>query len=221
MDNIVKKVCKELGLTYKELGKPRIIKDLGILQKGKLRRRFYLIECPYCKKHFETQADNYKAGKVTKCRSCATKLKNFKHGDSKSRLFKIWIGMLKRCTDKKSKSYQYYGGRGITVCDEWKNDYKNFKNWALSNGYNDNLTIDRIDNSKGYSPENCRWVTMDVQFRNKSKKGIGVTFHKRDKKYQAYIKINDKQKHLGYFNTFEEALNARKEFERKLNKTSL
>ena len=63
--------------------------------------------------------------------------------------------------------YRYYGGRGIDICDNWKISYSSFRAWALSNGYRDNLSIDRIDNDKGYSPENCRWATMAEQNQNK------------------------------------------------------
>lgn len=89
------------------------------------------------------------------------------HGDTKSRLFSIWTGMKKRCYYKNSVGYKNYGGRGITVCKEWKDDYSKFKEWALSNGYSENLTLDRIDTNKNYSPENCKWSTRTEQNRNK------------------------------------------------------
>lgn len=93
------------------------------------------------------------------------------------RLQNIYVNLKQRCYNSKSTFYKNYGGRGITVCDEWLNSemydgrstkgWIAFKNWALSNGYADNLTIDRIDNSKGYCPENCRWVTMKTQQNNR------------------------------------------------------
>lgn len=88
---------------------------------------------------------------------------------SKERLYTTWHDMLRRCFVPKCKSYPNYGGRGITVCNEWRNDYMAFKNWAMQNGYTDSLTIDRIDSDGNYEPSNCRWVTMKVQENNTRK----------------------------------------------------
>lgn len=90
------------------------------------------------------------------------------HGQShkKSRLYTIWKNMRNRCNSSTNPNYHNYGGRGITICEEW-DSYLDFEKWAMANGYNDNLTLDRIDNNKGYSPDNCRWATAKVQARNK------------------------------------------------------
>ena len=86
----------------------------------------------------------------------------------RSRLYRIWDDMIGRCyRPGKGKIYARYGGRGITVCEEWKNSFPAFRDWALKNGYNDSLEIDRIDNELGYSPDNCRFVTHRVNNRNR------------------------------------------------------
>lgn len=91
---------------------------------------------------------------------------NFRtHGKTETRLYNIWCGMKARCRRKSNPAYKRYGGRGIDVCAEW-NDFKNFSEWAESHGYADDLSIDRIDNSRGYSPDNCRWVTAKAQANN-------------------------------------------------------
>lgn len=90
----------------------------------------------------------------------------FIHGETKTRLFKIWSSMHERCERVKHPHYDAYGGRGIKVCDEWK-EYLPFAEWARNNGYTDELTIDRIDVNGNYEPSNCRWVTMKEQHNNK------------------------------------------------------
>ena len=88
------------------------------------------------------------------------------HGGRYTRLYNIWLNMKQRCSNPKASHYEYYGGKGVSVCEEWKKSFSTFRDWALSNGYEDGLTIDRIESDKDYCPENCRWVTHLQQMSN-------------------------------------------------------
>jgi hypothetical protein len=104
----------------------------------------------------------YRLEQLAKCRA-----KRTKHGESNTRLYRTWLNMKSRCYNSNSANYHSYGKCGIKVCKEWRKCFVTFRNWALANGYSDDLTIDRIDNDGDYFPENCRWVTKAEQQRNK------------------------------------------------------
>ena len=100
------------------------------------------------------------------CTQNITSMAKRTHGLSKEKLYGIWYNILFRCYNPKCNMYKHYGGRGIGVCQEWAENFTAFYEWALTNGYKPELSIDRIDVNKGYSPENCRWITMEEQHLN-------------------------------------------------------
>lgn len=116
---------------------------------------------------------------LKKIRSGEKQPPNLKHGDTGTRLYHIYSGMKDRCCNKRNKDYADYGGRGIKVCKEWYDSYTTFKKWAISNGYQDNLTIDRKDVNGNYCPENCRWTDI-IQQNNNKRTNIIIKYNGRN-----------------------------------------
>ena len=146
-----------------------------------------------------------------------TKERSITHGMSKSPEYNSWSHILARCNNINNKDYHHYGGRGITICDRWLK----FENFFEDMGKKPKgLTIERIDNDKGYYKKNCKWDTQTAQVRNQrlqktNKTGVaGVGWHKRDLKYHVSITAKNKQYFIGYFDTLEQAKMARKHAER-------
>lgn len=142
-----------------------------------------------------------------------------------NRLYNIWAGMNYRCTHPKASHWQDYGGKGIRVCDEWKNNFQAFAEWAIAHGYAQNLEIDRIDNDGNYCPENCRWIDHKDNSRNRgvkrlNKSGVtGVVWRKARSgdggAWRASIMVDGKNISLGTYANFDDAVAARKEAELK------
>lgn len=146
----------------------------------------------------------------TKSCGCLRKEVKIKHGKYNTRLYTIWRSMKQRCYNKNNIRYNDYGGRGIAVCDEWRNDFQAFYTWAVLHGYDNNLTIDRIDVNKDYEPNNCRWLTLPQQNRNTRRNRYftinGVTKCLKDWCIQYNVPYSTVRHRLKQGSTIEEAL---------------
>ena len=153
-------------LTGKRFGK-LFVKSFKEKRKRKSStgyKNYWLCQCD-CGNETIVESYSLKSGKIQSC-GCMRIDAITKHGKRYTRLYNIWHGMKNRCLCKNTTGYENYGGRGIKVCDEWM-EFEPFAEWALSNGYSDELTIDRKDVNGNYCPENCRWVTTLVQGNNR------------------------------------------------------
>lgn len=137
---------------------------------------------------------------------------NLRHGMCHTRLYRIWQNMKTRCNNPNATRFDTWGGKGIQVCEEWKS-FEAFKDWAISNGYSDELTLDRIETDKNYEPGNCRWVTVDIQNINKDcvpkYEFQGITFCQSQAFELFGVKRTTFQSRLNKGMTVEEALKGR------------
>ena len=149
------------------------------------KNQIWLFRCD-CGKECKKRANDVASGKTASCgckRVAKARENHTKHGEflkpGRHRLYMVWMGMKQRCSNPNHKQYKYYGARGIAVCSAWVNSFQNFSNWAIENGYDESAprgqcTIDRIDNDRGYSPDNCRWVDAITQRHNRRDSNMSV-----------------------------------------------
>ena len=193
---------------------------LDIAENG-VTRKSYIVQCE-CGKIFKISRSHLLGTKTRNPnKSCGCK-ENAYNGllNSKEniRIYDVWSGMIHRCYREQNENYTRYGALGVQVCDEWKNDFASFYQWAINNGHEIKLQLDRIGHKGNYSPENCRWVTVATQQRNKgaqhnNQTGVkGVSCYKSNM-YRAHIVRNGIRKHLGVYKTLEEAALVRQKAE--------
>jgi len=182
------------------------------VEKSKTGKRLALFKCQLCNNIFKARIDHIKAEKTI---SCGCLLNRKEHGYSNTRLYHIWEGIKQRCLNPKNPNYIRYGELGITIVEEWKN-FTNFMEWAINNGYEETLSIDRINNYLGYSPNNCRWVTFEVQSANKRYTDLPLSgftgVEKVNQKYRVRFYLKNKRKHIGTFSSALEAAIAREQY---------
>lgn len=164
--NIHRKGQNLKDLTGKKFGRLTVLKRGENDKKGRV---MWLCQCE-CGRIKAINAYSLSKGRSKSC-GCLMKEEaskaNKTHGLSKTRIYNIWFGIKSRCYKENSIEYNLYGGRGIKMCDEWKNSFENFCKWAYENGYSEELTIDRINVNGNYEPSNCRWATAFEQGANK------------------------------------------------------
>lgn len=184
-----------IDLSGKQFGRWTVIKRVeDHVSKGGTHYTQYecMCECGTVKNVVANSLRNgrsYSCGCFGRERAAEVCRSNFKtHGNTKDRLYQIYAGMKKRCFNRHAYNYSDYGGRGITICKEWLDDWVSFRTWALDNGYNENLSIDRIDVNGDYEPGNCRWVDCVAQANNRRSSRY-ITYNNEEHTIAEWAKI--------------------------------
>ncbi len=194
----------------KRFGRLTVLEHVGYDKHGRAQWRCL---CD-CGKETTVASSNLRAGYTRSC-GCLFQEMNkgiTRDGNKASKLYMIWAGMKDRCLNPNNKKYARYGGRGITICQEWMK-FEPFMEWSLSHGYMGGLSIDRIDNDKGYYPENCQWTTVQKQALNRdfsqARSGVrGVSWHKATGKWYARVIYQRKVVYARFFDDLGEATHA-------------
>lgn len=181
-------MSKLIDLTGQRFGRLTVVSRTENTPQGKAR---WDCQCECGKKASGVIGTHLRSGHTISC-GCVQK-EGFhetisKHNQSGTRIYEIWAGMKKRTTNANRKDFKYYGERGVEVCSEWENDFEAFYGWALQNGYANNLTLDRKDNNKGYSPDNCRWISQKEQCNNKRNNRI-ISYNRTKKTLSEWSQI--------------------------------
>ncbi len=172
-------MARYTDLTGQRFGRLVVIRYLYTEQHR--RTAVWLCKCS-CGKETRVRTDSLTGGKTQSCGCLQSEnafnigKDNIKHGLIHHRLYRIYNGMKARCLKPTSQAYKNYGGRGISICEEWEKSFQNFYDWAINNGYKPELSIDRIDNNGDYCPKNCRWANSKTQARN-SRTGHFLTYN--------------------------------------------
>ena len=153
---------------YKQIHIGDTFGDLLVREIVSTRPEVYLCEC-LCGQHVQVRGKDLRLGRKKNCgnHKPISKWRGYGEEEKEERLHKIWYGMLYRCFNPQSQKYTLYGGRGIGICNDWLKEPNKFVEWSLASGYEIGLSIDRIDNNKGYSPDNCRWIMREKQSGNR------------------------------------------------------
>jgi len=210
--------------------KPKLIEKLPTeIRISKSGNKYYstdgIFMCPVCNLEYRASMQSVKNNKSTKCRICANRKSSTIHGKHNSKIYKVFYGIKNRCYSKNNTNYKDYGGRGVTICDEWMNNPLSFVEWALNNGYKDGLEIDKDIKSEElginpplYSPETCIFVTSKEnghhkRVRNDNQLGLtGVYYDKARGKFASTVHNNGKTLFRKRFNTIEEASKYRDDY---------
>lgn len=186
---------KKIDLTGRKFGLLTVIREGKTVNKN----RAWRCKCK-CGKVKNILGSNLTGGRSKSC-GCLQKENASKasktHGGAGTRLYNLYKGMKQRCTNQNLPSYKYYGGKGITICEEWLSDFSKFKEWCLRNQYTDQRTIDRINPNGNYCPENCRWVSFEKQQNNKLN-SVFITINNEKKTAAEWAKENKINKQTLY-----------------------